>query len=80
MIHYFSALPHTASAIAFPDLTEREREILHLIAQGESNTVIAKCLTLSLKSVQNHVSNIFSKLQVADRAQAIVRAREAGLK
>jgi DNA-binding NarL/FixJ family response regulator len=80
MIHYFSALPQTASAIAFPDLTEREREILHLIAQGESNTAIAKRLTLSLKTVQNHVSNIFSKLQVADRAQAIVRARDAGLK
>jgi DNA-binding NarL/FixJ family response regulator len=80
MIHYFSALPQTASAIAFPDLTEREREILHLIAQGESNAAIAKRLTLSLKTVQNHVSNIFSKLQVADRAQAIVRARDAGLK
>lgn len=80
MIHYFSALPQTASAIAFPDLTAREREILHLIAQGESNTAIAKRLVLSLKTVQNHVSNIFSKLQVADRAQAIVRARDAGLK
>jgi DNA-binding NarL/FixJ family response regulator len=80
MIHYFSALPQTASAMAFPDLTAREREILHLIARGESNTAIAKRLTLSLKTVQNHVSNIFSKLQVADRAQAIVRARDAGLK
>lgn len=79
MIRYFSALPQTASALAFPDLTEREREILHLIAQGESNTSIAKRLTLSLKTIQNHVSNIFSKLQVADRAQAIVRARNAGL-
>ena len=79
LIRYFSALPQTASAIAFPDLTEREREILHLIAQGESNAAIAKHLTLSLKTVQNHVSNIFSKLQVADRAQAIIRAREAGL-
>ncbi len=80
MIRYFSALPQAASAIAFPDLTEREREILHLIAQGESNAAIAKRLTLSLKTVQNHVSNIFSKLQVADRAKAIVRARDAGLK
>jgi len=79
LIRYFSALPQTASAIAFPDLTEREREVLHLIAQGESNMAIAKRLTLSLKTVQNHVSNIFSKLQVADRAQAIIRAREAGL-
>ena len=79
MIRYFSALPRTASAMAFPDLTERERQILHLIAQGQNNTAIAKHFTLSLKTVQNHVSNIFSKLQVADRAQAIVRARDAGL-
>jgi DNA-binding NarL/FixJ family response regulator len=79
LIHYFAALPQTASAIAFPDLTEREREILHLIAQGESNAAIARHLVLSTKTVQNHVSNIFSKLQVADRAQAIVRARDAGL-
>lgn len=80
MMRYFSALPQHASAIAFPDLTEREREILHLIAQGYNNVAIAKHLTLSLKTVQNHVSNIFSKLQVADRAQAIIRARDAGLK
>lgn len=80
MIPYFSALAQSASAIAFPDLTEREREILHLMAQGESNTAIAKRLNLSLKTVQNHVSNIFSKLQVADRSQAIIRARDAGLK
>lgn len=80
MIHYFSALSQTAAAIAFPDLTEREWEILHLIAQGENNPTIANRLTLSLKTVQNHVSNIFNKLQVADRAQAIVRARDAGLK
>ncbi len=79
LIHYFSALPHTASAMAFLNLTEREREILHRIAQGESNAAIAKRLVLSTKTVQNHVSNIFSKLQVADRSQAIVRARDAGL-
>jgi len=79
MIHYFTALPLTASALAFPELTDREREILHFIAQGESNADIAKRLVLSTKTVQNHVSNIFSKLQVADRAQAIVRARDAGL-
>lgn len=79
MIHYFSALPATASAMAFPQLTEREREILHLIARGLSNTAIASRLMLSLKTVQNHASNIFGKLQVADRSQAIVRAREAGL-
>ena len=79
MIQYFSALPQSASALAFPDLTAREREILHLLAQGDSNSTIAKHLVLSLKTVQNHVSNIFSKLQVADRAQAIIRARDAGL-
>jgi DNA-binding NarL/FixJ family response regulator len=63
----------------FPDLTEREREILHLIAAGQSNPEIADALFLSPKTVRNHISSIFSKLQVADRAQAIVRAREAGL-
>ncbi len=64
---------------AFPDLTEREHEVLTLIAQGYTNTAIADRLVLSPKTVRNHVSNIFNKLQVADRAQAIVRAREAGL-
>jgi len=64
---------------AFPELTDREREVLGMIAQGHSNTEIAGDLVLSQKTVRNHVSNIFSKLQVADRAQAIVKAREAGL-
>ena len=68
-----------ASALAFPELTEREREVLNLIAQGLNNAEIADQLVLSRKTVSNHISNIFSKLQVADRAQAIVRAREAGL-
>ena len=62
----------------FPDLTDREREILNLIVQGQSNADIAARLVLSLKTVRNHVSNIFSKLQVADRAQAILLARESG--
>jgi DNA-binding NarL/FixJ family response regulator len=79
LIHYFAALRPTTADFAFPQLTEREREILHLIAQGHSNSEIAERLVLSIKTVQNHVSNIFSKLQVADRAQAIVRARDAGL-
>jgi DNA-binding NarL/FixJ family response regulator len=79
LIHYFSALPHSAAALAFPDLTTREREILELMAQGASNATIALQLALSLKTVQNHVSNIFSKLEVADRAQAMLRARDAGL-
>lgn len=63
----------------FPGLTDREREILDLIAAGRSNTEIARRLVLSDKTIRNVVSNIFVKLQVADRAQAIVRAREAGL-
>ena len=79
LIHYFAALRPMAADLAFPELTDREREILQLIAQGHSNAEIAERLLLRLKTVQNHVSNIFSKLQVADRAQAIVRAREAGL-
>jgi DNA-binding NarL/FixJ family response regulator len=65
--------------LVFPELTEREREVLELIAQGHNNQVIAQRLVLSPKTVRNHVSNVFSKLQVADRAEAIVRAREAGM-
>jgi DNA-binding NarL/FixJ family response regulator len=63
----------------FPELTGREREILELIAQGHNNSEIAKRLDLSVKTVSNYVSNIFNKLQVADRAAAIIRARDAGL-
>jgi DNA-binding NarL/FixJ family response regulator len=63
----------------FPTLTDREREILALIAQGHPNPSIARQLSLSTKTVGNYVSNIFTKLQVADRSQAIIRAREAGL-
>lgn len=63
----------------FPELTAREREVLDLIASGVSNTEIAGRLFLSPKTVRNNVSNVFAKLQVADRAQAIVRARSAGL-
>lgn len=63
----------------FPELTEREREILELIARGLSNADITARLVVSPKTIRNHVSNIFSKLQVRDRAEAIVRAREAGM-
>lgn len=66
-------------ATVFPDLTDREREILGLIAHGRTNSDIAGELGLSLKTVRNHVSNTLAKMQVADRAQAAVRAREAGL-
>lgn len=63
----------------FPELTDREREILAHIAQGRGNQEIAGRLSLSLKTVRNHVSIIYGKLQVADRAQAALRAREGGL-
>jgi DNA-binding NarL/FixJ family response regulator len=63
----------------FPDLSTREREVLDLIAAGHPNTDIAQRLFLSPKTIRNLVSSIFAKLQVADRAQAIVRARSAGL-
>ena len=63
----------------FPDLTDREREVLDLIAQGWNNQEIADCLHITMKTVSNHISNIFNKLQVADRSQAIVLAKDAGL-
>lgn len=68
-----------AAAIPFPDLTDREREVLSLIAQGLSNNDIAARLHITGKTVSNYISSIFNKLQVADRAQVIVKAREAGL-
>jgi len=71
--------PQSDSVSPFPDLTDREREVLELIAAGENNQDIARQLHISTKTVSNHISNIFSKLQVADRAQAIVKARQAGL-
>lgn len=79
VINYFAEPKLAAPRDAFPELTEREREVLALVANGLSNAEIAAQLALSLKTVRNHVSNIFSKLQVADRARAIIRAREAGL-
>jgi DNA-binding NarL/FixJ family response regulator len=79
LIQFFNHLKPTTPPEVFPDLTGREREILALIAAGHTNAEIAEKLVVSLKTVRNHVSNIFSKLQVADRAQAAIRAREAGL-
>ena len=80
VLAYFAASPQGGAPLqAFPTLTDREREILKLIAQGHPNPSIARELSLSTKTVGNYVSNIFTKLQVADRAQAIIRAREAGL-
>jgi DNA-binding NarL/FixJ family response regulator len=86
LIHYFATPPapttdsaRLTEALAFPDLTEREREVLALIAQGLTNSAIAERLVLSPKTIRNYITEIFSKLQVADRAQAIIRARSAGL-
>jgi DNA-binding NarL/FixJ family response regulator len=79
IIGYFSAPRAAAPQRAFPELTEREEEVLSLVAQGKSNREIARQLFVSLKTVRNHVSNILLKLQVADRAQAVIRARDAGM-
>jgi DNA-binding NarL/FixJ family response regulator len=79
LMTFFSAPKPASPSEAFPDLTAREREVLDLIARGKSNQEIARGLFLSLKTVRNHASNIFMKLQVADRVQAAIRAREAGL-
>ena len=74
----FFSVPRSAQR-AFPELTEREEEILALVARGKSNQEIAAQLFVSVKTVRNHVSNILLKLQVADRAQAVIRARDAGI-
>jgi len=82
LIGYFGAQQRrqpSPPAPLFPELTEREREVLTLLAQGYTNPAIAEHLVLSPKTVRNHVSSIFSKLQVAGRAEAIIRARDAGL-
>jgi DNA-binding NarL/FixJ family response regulator len=79
LLSFFSSPSPTVPPRTFPELTEREEEVLSLVAQGKSNEQIAKELFLSLKTVRNHASNIFLKLQVADRAQAVIRAREAGM-
>jgi DNA-binding NarL/FixJ family response regulator len=79
LIDYFAEARRQVPKEVFPELTAREREVLELIARGESNADIAEKLTLTLKTVRNHVSNIYSKLQVANRAQAVIRARDAGL-
>jgi DNA-binding NarL/FixJ family response regulator len=79
VLGFFAAARPTIPSRVFPELSERETELLALIAQGRGNQEIADQLGLTLKTVRNYVSNIFSKLQVADRAQAVIRAREAGL-
>jgi DNA-binding NarL/FixJ family response regulator len=76
---YFAGVRRRPAVEAFPELTDRERVVLGLIAEGKENGEIARQLALSVKTVRNHASNIFTKLQVAHRAQAIVKAREAGM-
>jgi DNA-binding NarL/FixJ family response regulator len=78
LIDYFSGSPG-GPAQAFPELTGREREVLELIARGDGNAAIAHALGISQKTVRNHVSNVFTKLRVVDRSQAIVKARDAGI-
>ncbi len=79
LIDFFATSRPAAPREAFPTLTARERELLHLLARGASNAQIAKLLSLSTKTVANYVSNILGKLQAADREEAVLRAREAGL-
>ena len=80
MMQYFSsARPMATQSSTFPELSDREREILALMAQHLTNPEIAERLVLSQKTVRNHVSNILDKMQVADRAEAILSARAAGL-
>ncbi len=78
-IDYFAGIRPTPQPEVFPEPSDREREILDLIAQGHKNPEIAKRLYLILKTVRNHVSNILHKLQAVDRTEAVIRAREAGL-
>jgi DNA-binding NarL/FixJ family response regulator len=81
VLAFFAAGPGASAAALdpFPGLTEREREILDLVARGLTNAEIARRLVVSDKTVRNHVSNVFAKLQVAGRAEAVARARDAGL-
>ncbi len=80
MMTYFRQIRQRPTAHAFPELTPREQEVLGLLAQQYANREIAEALSLSLKTVRNYISNIFTKLQVADRAGAILKARDAGFK
>jgi DNA-binding NarL/FixJ family response regulator len=79
LLGFFAARQAAHHHEAFPELTPREREVLDLIAQGLSNDAIARRLLVSAKTVRNHISNVFTKLAVTDRSEAIVRARRAGL-
>ena len=79
LMQYFGASRPRGVDQPFPDLTEREREVLALIAQGYTNQAIAERLVITPKTVRNHISAIFSKLQVTSRLEAIMRAKDAGM-
>lgn len=79
LIRFFHVPPSGLAVHAFPELTRREYEVLEQIAQGRSNPEIARRLGVSGKTIRNHVSNVFSKLQVGDRAEAMARAKDAGM-
>ncbi|HEX9680818.1 MAG TPA: response regulator transcription factor [Anaerolineales bacterium] len=79
LMRYLAEATPSAERAAFPELTDREREVLWLLAQGLSNQEVAARMGISLKTARNHVSNILARLQVADRTEAIARARAAGL-
>ncbi len=79
VLAFFAGGRAGAAAAPFPELTDREREVLDLVARGLTNAEIARRLVVSDKTVRNHVSNIFAKLHVAGRAEAVARARDAGL-
>jgi DNA-binding NarL/FixJ family response regulator len=79
VLSYFAAGRAGPEVAPFPELTDREREVLDLVARGLTNAAIARRLVVSDKTVRNHVSNVFAKLHVAGRAEAVARARDAGL-
>jgi DNA-binding NarL/FixJ family response regulator len=79
VLAFFSSARPAPPSPAFPELTDREREVLELLAGGHSNATIATRLFLSPKTIRNYVSGIFTKLHVASRAEAIIRARDQGL-
>ena len=78
MLRYLAEPPANLPRAVFDELTDRERAVLELLAQGYSNAEVAARLTLSIKTVSNHVSNILTKVQVADRAKLIIMALETG--
>lgn len=79
LIHYFATARSQLPMDSFPELTERERQILTMMVQGHTAQGIADILVLSVKTIRNHISNICTKLEVSDRTQAILRAKNAGV-